>query len=276
MKRLTYLALLLLCTLLSGISGCAQKNAMGRKQVSILPDSVLNEQATTFFDQEKLDKKISSDKRLSSIVQRVANRLIKQANIHYGQYCEGFEWDVQLFEEPDTKNAYCAPGGKIGIYTGILPVCKNEAGLAVIMGHEISHALLRHSNGRATSTLGITALAAIIEAALGEDASEEKKGLILGGVAAASQFAFLLPNSRVDENEADHMGLLLMALAGYDPNEAPKIWARMKALSEGETPEFMSTHPSDGRREKRLTEFLIKAQPMYDNSKEKWGLGENL
>lgn len=260
------------------VAGCSSRNAMGRSQVTLLPAAVMNSQAAAAFDQEKKQKPLSRDARRLALVQRVGQRLIAQAQAHYGAYCQGFQWEVQLFEAPGTVNAYCMPGGKIGFYSGILAPAANEAGLAVVMGHEIAHALLQHGNARASQQLGVAAVASMAEAALGRSGSlaPRTREAILTAVGMGAQFGVVLPNSRYDENEADHLGLRLMALAGYDPGEAPRFWTRMSAGSGGANPEWMSTHPADDRRVKRLGEFMPEVLPLYQAAGSLHGLGESL
>ena len=263
-------ALLLLATL-----GCSKRNALGRRTVMLLPDATLNQQATAAFAEEKSSKTLSSNAAQVALVKRVAERLIAQAEAHFPNDVRGFQWDVQLFEAPDTVNAYCMPGGKIGFYSGILPVCANEAGVAAVMGHEISHALLRHGNARATQAMGLQALQVLATgASAGQD--ETRKKALLTAVGLGAQFGVMLPNSRVDENEADRLGLQLMARAGYDPTEAPRLWERMRQKSKGGTPEWASTHPAEERRIRRLTEFQAESGPLYQAAPVKYGLGESL
>lgn len=258
-----------------GSLGCSQRNAMGRRVVTLMPDATLNSQAATLFAQEKTEKPLAKDPARVALVKRVAERLIAQAEAHFPQEVKGFGWDVQLFEAPDTVNAYCMPGGKIGFYTGILPVCANEAGVAAVMGHEISHALLRHGNARATQAMGLQALQ-VLAAGATEGRDETQRKALLTAVGLGAQFGVMLPNSRVDENEADRLGLQLMARAGYDPLEAPRLWDRMRAKSQGKAPEWTSTHPAEERRIRRLTEFQTESAPLYQASPVKYGLGESL
>ena len=256
---------------------CTKQNALGRKSVSFVPASLLTSQAKTFFEEEKKKKPISQNQRWQEITQRVGDRLIAVAQENYGQYCRGFQWEVVLFRAPETKNAYCAPGGKIGIYSGILPVCETEAGLAAVMGHEIAHALLNHGQERASQEMGSSVLLLGAQKYMEKkdiDSSSRKKILVALGLGA--KFGLVLPYSRRHEHEADRMGLRLMALAGYEPSEAPNLWRRMQALSGAQIPEFFSTHPSSGNRVRRLERLQGEVQPLYEDSPIKYETGELL
>jgi predicted Zn-dependent protease len=273
MKQYLSLLLLLLAPL---FSGCEQ-NAMGRKAIAIMPDSLLNSQSAQVYAQSKQEKPLSKNKRHAQLVQQVGHRLIAVANRDYANYCQGFQWEVVLFEEPKTKNAYCMPGGKIAIYSGILPVCKNEAALAAVMGHEIAHALLRHGNERVSQQLGITAITLGAGYALEKSnkVSDSSKKNIMIAIGLGSEIGVALPFSRMHEREADYLGLRIMAKAGYDPKEAPALWERMKASGGASPPELLSTHPSS---ESRITDLRSKqreAQELYRTAAHHYGKGEN-
>lgn len=250
--------------------GCTQKNAMGRRVVTLMPDSMLQQQAATAFADQRTENKVSTNSAQKELVQRVADRLIAQAKVSYREHVKDFQWEVELFES-DQVNAYCMPGGKIGFYTGILPICANEAGIAAVMGHEIGHAILRHGNARVTQAMALEAVQAVASEVMGESA---KKTALLTAVGLGGQYGVILPNSRVDENEADHLGIRLMAQAGYDPSEAPRLWERMKAAGGQSPPEFMSTHPSEDRRIRRLGEFQAEVAPLYAAAQPQYGLGQ--
>ena len=278
MKKKTLLLILLMLLLpFMNIQGCTKENAAGRKTVSFLPSSFLTSQSSSIFNTEKQKTPASKDSRLTAITMRVANRLIAQAQQHYGKYCQGFQWEVVLFDKPKTQNAYCMPGGKIGIYTGILPVCKTEAALAAVMGHEISHALLNHGEERVTQQLGTAAvLLGANQVMKNKDVKSSKRDKIMIALGLGAQFGIVLPYSRDHEHEADRMGLNILALAGYDPSEAPNLWRRMQAGGGSKLPEFFSTHPSNSNRIKRLEQLQAEAKPLYDQAANKYGLGEAL
>ncbi len=271
-KQYTLYLILILSPLFTG----CQSNALGRNALTIMPSSMLNSQAEQAYADEKQKNKIIKNTRQSHLVQQVANRLIMVANRDYANYCQGFNWEVVLFDKPKVKNAYCMPGGKIAIYSGILPVCQNEAALAAVMGHEISHALLRHGNERVSQQIGLTTLMVGANYALNknENVSSVQKRNILIAVGLGSEFGVALPFSRMHEREADYLGLRLMAKAGYIPSEAPALWKRMQANGKS-MPEFLSTHPSDASRIKDLESKQQEAFSLYRLAPHKYGKGEN-
>lgn len=273
-----FLLLLLLPFLPSNLSCTREPNLLGRKTTRLLPDKFLNAQAGAAYEGEKKNNPRGSNPAHERIVKRVGDRLIAIAEQKYPQACGGFEWEVNLFDKPGIVNAYCMPGGKIAFYTGILPVCKNEAGVAAVMGHEISHALLKHGNERITRQLGVQAI--LIGAAIGFGSSEmdkDTKRIILAGLGLGSTVGLILPFSRKHEGESDRLGLFLTAEAGYDPSEAPELWIRMSDMSKGpQPPEFFSTHPSHEKRIANLTELQPDALDLYNQAAVKYGKGESV
>ena len=266
----------LICLLI--IQGCFKKNAEGRRAVSFMPKALIQSQSFQAYADQKKKIPISKDAKKTQITQRVGNRLIAVAKRVYPAHCKGFKWEVQLFDKPKTVNAYCMPGGKIGIYTGILPVCENEAALAAVMGHEVAHALLKHGNERVSQQMLFAGgmLAAQIGVGANSKMSEDKKKMLLAACGLGAQVGVLLPFSRKHESEADQMGLRLMAEAGYEPGEAANLWRRMKAKSGGkQPPELLSTHPSNQRRIDNLETLKIGVMPVYNKSP-KYGLGDKL
>lgn len=269
---------LVLCLLLLPQVGCIKKNAEGRRAVRLIPSSIINSQSSVAYSKQKKEVPLSKNQRWTQINRRVADRLIAIANRSYSEYSKGFKWEVNLFEQSETVNAYCMPGGKIGIYTGILPVCQTEAALAAVMGHEIAHALLEHGNERVSQQMGVQATLLIAQAGLSVKSGLDKKmqGVILGAAGMGAQLGLILPFSRSHESEADKMGLRLMAAAGYDPSEAPNLWRRMKQKSGGKAPPLiLSTHPSNDQRIRKLTELQSSVRDLYQASP-KYGLGEKL
>ena len=262
---------------LVSLSGCAKENAAGRETVSFIPSSFLTSQSISIFASEKQKTPISQDPRLTAITQRVANRLIAQAQQHYGKYCRGFQWEVVLFDKPKTQNAYCMPGGKIGIYSGILPVCKTEAALAAVIGHEMAHALLNHGAERVSQQIGTAVLLLGTDKVMkNKDVDSSKRKKIMVALGLGAQFGLVLPYSRQHEHEADKMGVQLMALAGYSPSEAPNLWRRMQGGGGAKLPEFFSTHPSSAKRVRRLEQLQEEVTPLYSQAANKYGLGEAL
>ena len=248
--KLVFLVVLSSCTL--GSNDDSPSNSSGLR---LLSESQMNKMGQESFLDIKRKTKISKDRDLKQKIQRIGGRIARASG-------KAYDWEFELFDEPKTVNAFCLPGGKIGVYTGIIPVAKNEAGLAAILGHEIAHATLSHGNERVSQGLIASIGLAAVEAVLGDS---QNRNLILGGLGIGSQFGILLPFSRSHESAADRVGTEYMALAGYDPREAPNLWIRM-AGEGGRQPEFLSTHPDPIKRSKALEQNLGSFLPLYERS----------
>jgi len=243
-------------------AACATNPMTGRRTMALVPNSQLFPIAFAQH-QEFLDASIIvTGTPEAQMIQRVGNRLVTATERwleSQGQLdtLRGFEWEFTLVQD-NAINAWVMPGGKIVFYTGILPVTKNEAGIAVVMGHEIAHAVLHHGQQRMSAALlqqlGLTSLAVV-------SAGQKPlvQGIILTSFGVGSDLFGTLPFSRQHEREADHLGLILMAIAGYDPNEAPLFWERMEALPGGTIPEFLSTHPSSAARVREIRRLVPEA-----------------
>jgi predicted Zn-dependent protease len=262
--------ILISVTLIFSLVGCS---SMGTKEPT---DAEINAEAAKAYVEVKSKSKISTNQEWNDIVQRVAKRIAAASG-------ENFQWEYVLIESPEV-NAWCMPGGKIAVYTGIMPVLKTEAALAAVLGHEVAHATLRHGKqqyARAIKENYAGLLAGVATIAAGQFLCKTdtcKKLTALGGVAAGFAITFLDRKfSRGDESAADHQGQIYMARAGYDPAEAPRLWDRMNAASGGKAPpEFMSTHPSDANRKAMLNEWLPNAEAEYAKAPKKYGLGANI
>ncbi|WP_372365778.1 M48 family metallopeptidase [Candidatus Uabimicrobium sp. HlEnr_7] len=268
--------IVVLCLVTSLSVLACSTNVMGRSSMAFMPESMLNKMGAESYADQKKQLPISKDQRSSEIVHRVAQRLIEKCKEMYPSEVEGFQWEVSLFDDPKTPNAYAMPGGKIGIYTGILPICETESGLAAVMGHEIGHAILQHGNERVTTQLVTTgAITAVGAVASVSDifGDETTKGAVMGALGAGAQYGVVLPFSRGNESEADDFGIKLMAAAGYDPSAAPQIWQNMKKLGES-GPEYMSTHPSHDRRIQDLEAQMPAAMKFYEKAPQKYGMGD--
>lgn len=234
----------------------------------------INTQANKAYEEVKAKAKISKNADWTRMVDRVAARIAKASG-------EDFKWEWVLIESPEV-NAWCMPGGKIAVYTGIMPVLKNEAALAAVLGHEVAHATKRHGKQRYARAMkgnivgAVIGGGAIVAGQLFCKSATCKTLTGLGGAAAGFAVAFFDRKfSRGDETEADQVGQRYMAKAGYDPSEAIKLWERMGAASGGKAPpEWMSTHPSDEHRRANLREWLPQAEAIYVHAPQKYGLGE--
>ncbi len=260
---------LILWTVLTNIVGCESVPVTQRRQLLMTSEQKENalgvEAYRTVIEKEPLSK----NQVYADLVRRVGQRIAAVADR------PDFEWEFSVIES-ETQNAFCLPGGKVAIYTGILPVCESEAGLAVVMSHEVAHAIARHGGERMShqtvQNLGKSAVGFVMQ-----NQEEQKQQMILTAYGAVSEYGAILPYSRQHELEADHIGILLMAEAGYDPSEAPVFWERFSASKGSDSPmEFLSTHPSDARRSAALRGLLPEAMQLYQQSAEKYGLGEQI
>ena len=256
--------ILLPAFLLGILAACTTNPYTHRSQFMMIPASQEMAMGAQAYDQVLHDPKlkISEDPREVEPVKRVAARIIQAAKVSkYSDIAKQFEWEVSVIKDDKTMNAFALPGGKIAVYTGIFPMAKNEAGLAAILGHEVTHALARHGGERMSQ--GVVAQAAVIAATLGASAYGVDPDIAQLAGGALANYGFILPYSRKHESEADYIGLLLAADAGYDPHEAVRVWQRMEQSSKGQPPEFLSTHPSHGSRIKQLEGWMPEALTHY-------------
>ncbi len=201
------------------------------------------------------------------MVKRVGQRITSAVESYYREKgitdkLQGFKWEYNLVNDP-AVNAWCMPGGKIVVYTGLLPITQNEAALAVVVGHEVSHALLQHGNQRMSQQMGAEAVQAGLQVALANK-SAATQNLFLSAYGLGAQVGLILPFSRKHELEADHWGLNFAAMAGYNPREAIPLWERMEKAGSGQKPpEFLSTHPSEGQRIEQLNKYMPEALKYY-------------
>jgi predicted Zn-dependent protease len=212
-------------------------------------------------------EKRSDDKRMTEIIERVGRNIAKVANR------PDFEWEFALLES-DQVNAFCLPGGKIAVYTGILPIMKNEAGLAAVMGHEVAHATLRHGGERLSQQMSAKVIEELLARGLG-DSSPEMRDAAMKAYGTGVNVGVLLPYSRAHELEADQIGLIYAAGAGYDPREAVALWQRMQAQGGSRPPEFLSTHPQEAHRIDELESQMSDALEAYEKAETRHGRGES-
>lgn len=247
--------------------GCQQVPVTNRKQVLLSSEQSENEMGLTAYQEVLKSEPLTKNEKTTEIVRRIGQRIAAVANR------PDFDWEFNVIES-ETQNAFCLPGGKVAVYTGILPVCENEAGLAVVMSHEVAHAIARHGGERMTyetaKNAGKSALSYFMQ-----KQDEQKQKIVLAAYGGGAQYGVILPFSRKHEMEADQIGIMLMAKAGYDPSEAPVFWERFSGVKPGGAPmEWMSTHPADARRSAALRELLPEAMSLYERADQKLGLGE--
>lgn len=249
------------------IQACAVVPLTGRKQLSLVPESeMISMSLTSYTDFLKVNT-LSTDKSNVELVKKVGSD-ISAAVIKYfadnslsGQL-EGYKWEFNLIKNDTTMNAWCMPGGKVVVYSGILPVTKDRNGLAVVLSHEIAHAVARHGNERMSQELLVQFGSIALNEAI-KQKPEETQGIFNSAYGIGAQFGVLLPYSREHELEADKLGLMFMAMAGYDPQTAIPFWERMAAMGGKKPPEFLSTHPSDATRIKKIKSALPQAMKYY-------------
>jgi predicted Zn-dependent protease len=267
MKHALKSRLVVLSGLLLLLCGCSEVAITGRQQFNIVPKSMMNSMSFQSYGEFLAKNKLSTSGEQTQMVKRVGSRIQKAVE----QYSEqndildrlaGYEWEFNLVEDPNL-NAWCMPGGKVVVYTGILPIAQGEAGLAVVMGHEIAHAFAKHGAERMTQGLLVQMGGVALSTAM-KDRPEQTKNLFLQSYGIGTQVGVLLPYGRVHESEADHLGLVFMAMAGYNPEQAVGFWQRMAAQKKGaRPPEFLSTHPADETRIRKLKELLPDAMKYY-------------
>jgi len=270
MKSALTSKLVVLLGLISMLCGCTEVEITGRQQFNIIPASTMHSMSFQSYSEFLAEHKVITDTEQAQMVKRVGGRI--QTAVE--KYCEqngisekldGYKWEFNLVEDPNI-NAWCMPGGKVVFYTGILPITQNETGVAVVMGHEIAHAFAKHGAERMTQQLLAQMGAVALETAL-KDRPEQTKEIFMQSYGVGAQYGVLLPFSRTHENEADHLGLIFMAMAGYNPEAAAAFWERMAAQSKGSAPpEFMSTHPSHETRIQNLKDLTPEAMAYYRKS----------
>lgn len=251
------------------LTGCETNPYTGRSQFLMTSVSAELKMGAQAYDQVKSDPKMkqSQDPREIEPVKRVAARIIEAAKrSKYAEMAKQFQWEVTVFKDDKTANAFALPGGKIAVYTGIFPMAKTEAGLSAVLGHEVVHALARHgaermSQGEAAN-IGVQVLGAAAGIGTGNAALGQATMAALG---AGAQVGMLLPFSRKHESEADYIGILLAADAGYDPRESIALWERMSQSGGGAPAEFMSTHPSNETRIDQLKKWMPEAMKIYQS-----------
>lgn len=243
-------------------AACIKVPYTGRRQFNLVPESVMHGLGANTYQSMLAGKTLQTSGSNHAVLDRVGDR------ISIAAHEPGFDWAYTLIVE-DTLNAWCLPGGKIGFYTGILPVLQNEAGMAFVMGHEVGHATARHGSERLSQNLAIVGGLGALELFLSGQGklSQEQRGLILGAIGVGAQVGVLLPFSRRHESEADVIGLMYMSAAGYPPEESIKVWDRMGAASGAKPPPFLSTHPPNARRQEVLRDWMDQARKRYERNR---------
>ena len=255
-----------------GLQACTTAPITDRKQLKLLSESKLNAQAAKIYEKVKKKEKLVNDSKQLEEIKEIGKKIqFSISDYFYKSNLEdptiNFDWEYILIENKKVKNAWCMPGGKIAVYTGILDITKNINGLAAVMGHEIAHAVAKHSVERASRGVLLNIGTKIIDISTGGKLSQVNRTTGMDTVGMLSQLGIMNPFNRKQESEADYLGLIFSSLSGYDIRETTKIWERMKEANKGkEPPEFMSTHPSNNRRIDQINnwmnEIILKYPPI--------------
>ena len=251
---------------------CSTVPLSGRSRISFVNESEMQTAAAQSYNTLLKDPQTkilnnADAQRIKRIGQKIAAAVTQYMNANgYAAQIQGFNWEFNLIDSKEV-NAWCMPGGKVAVYSGILPVAKDDAGLATVMGHEIAHAVAQHSSERASKAAVAQGVGGLIGAAAGNK-SESTQAMINQAYGIGAQGFYLLPNSRTQELEADHLGLIFMSMAGYSPSNAVTFWQRMASVSASsqKPPEFLSTHPADATRIAQIQKDLPEAQRYYNST----------
>ena len=260
MKKTILLGLMALMVLFA----CKQTVFTGRKQLNLIPASELNQMSFAEYKSFLSQNKPESSGKNVEMVRRLGNDLRLAVEVYYKSKglqneLRNFAWEFNVIDDPKTINAFCMPGGKVVVYTGIINLAQTEDALAVVMGHEIAHALAHHGNERMSQGLVAQLGMSSLQVALSQNPSQTNN-LLLAAAGAGAQIGVLLPFSRKHESEADEIGLYLMSMAGYDPYAAAPFWQRMNQSAGARPPEFLSTHPDPSKRSEKLKQLVPKAR----------------
>lgn len=262
MQRIALFSLIILA------AACSQNAITGRNQLKLIPDSEIQAMALTEYKTFLSENKVvTTTNKDAQMVKRIGQRITSAITKYYTQQgkanvLDGYQWEYNLVDSKDV-NAWCMPGGKIVVYTGLLPITQNEAALAVVMGHEITHALAQHGNERMSQGLVQQLGGAALSVALANKPAATQS-LFMNAYGIGTNVGVMLPFSRKDEYEADKFGLRFAAMAGYNPREAIPLWQRMEKAGGGnKPPEFLSTHPAEGNRIARLEQEMPEALKYY-------------
>jgi len=248
------------------LQACSLVPLTGRRQLSLVSDADMFATSLVQYDKFLQENKLNTNTAETNLVRRVGNRIKSAVTVYFAQNnlsqeLNGFAWEFNLVESEEV-NAWCMPGGKVVVYSGILPITQNETGLAVVMAHEIAHAVAKHSNERMSQAL-LAQLGGLTLSAALQEKPQQTQDIWMTVFGVGVQIGAVLPYSRLQESEADHLGLIFMAMAGYDPNASIVFWQRMSQKAGAKPPEFLSTHPSDKNRIKKIKSQIPEAMKYY-------------
>jgi len=248
---------------------CTTAPITERKQLKLIPESKLNAQARAIYEEIKKKEKISNDLPTLNLIKEIGRKIEISISAYFSREnipdpTLNFEWEYILIDNKKVKNAWCMPGGKIAIYTGMLEITKNVNGLAAVMGHEIAHAVAKHSIERASRNVAVNVITQVTDALTGGKLSAVNRTTGMNTIGMLTRMGINNPFNRKQETEADYLGLIFASLSGYDIRETTKIWERMKEANKGKLPpEFMSTHPSPENRKKKIENWINEVTLNY-------------
>ena len=246
------------------LNSCSTAPITERKQLKIIPEAKLNAQAAKIFEKVKEKEKLSKDTKTLDLIKNIGKKMEDSISEYFyvsklNDPTQNFDWEYILIENKKVRNAWCMPGGKIAVYTGMLEVTKNTNGLAAVMGHEIAHAVAKHSVERASRGVILNTGTQLLDIFTGGKLSQVNRATGMDTIGLLSQLGIMNPFTRKQESEADYLGMIFSSLSGYDIRETTKIWERMKEFNKGKSqPEFLSTHPSADNRIKKINEWTNK------------------
>lgn len=246
------------------VFGCQKVPLTGRKQFTPLPEGQVLSLSFQNYNEVLKSSKLSNNQEEVQMIRKVGNKLSASVEKYFREQnlsdrIDGFNWEFNLIEDDNMVNAWCMPGGKVAFYTGILPICQDEQGIATVMSHEIAHAIAKHGNERMAQQLGVQLGGTALSVALSEQPAVTQQ-LAFAAFGLGAQYGVLLPYSRQHETEADELGIYFMSMAGYDTNAAIGFWQRMAQQGGESPPEFLSTHPNPENRVKHIQQIIPKAE----------------
>ena len=254
---------------LIGLHSCTTAPITERRQLKLISESKLNAQAKAIYEKIKKKEKMSDDETSLNQIKEIGKKIEDSISEYFSRAnisdpTLNFDWEYILIDNKKVKNAWCMPGGKIAVYTGMLEITKNVNGLAAVMGHEIAHAVAKHSIERASRSVAINIVTRVTDALTGGKLSSVNRATGMDTIGLLTQMGIVNPFSRKQESEADYLGLIFASLSGYDIRETINVWERMKESSKGKLPpEFMSTHPSPENRKKKIESWINEITLKY-------------
>ena len=269
MNRRKFLHLFSSGCLTIGLHSCTTAPITERKQLKLISESKLNARAKAIYEQIKKKEKMSDDETSLNQIKEIGKKIEVSISEYFSRSnisdpTSNFDWEYILIDNKKIKNAWCMPGGKIAVYTGMLEITKNVNGLAAVMGHEIAHAVAKHSIERASRNIAINVVTQVTDALTGGKLSSVNRATGIDTVGLLTQMGIVNPFSRKQESEADYLGLIFASLSGYDIRETINVWERMKEANKGKLPpEFMSTHPSPENRKKKIESWINEITLKY-------------